>query len=156
ESRTDYLAAKARVEAAQADHRAALTESVPSVFVNGDYGAIGATPRDAQPTFTVIGGVRIPIFDAKRRGRQAETDAVVRERQAEADDFRQRIELEVRSAFVDLQAAEAQVKVTQGIVDLANAQLVQAQDRFRAGVTNNLEVIQAQEAVASAAENRIA
>jgi outer membrane protein TolC len=156
-SRTDYMAARARVEAAEADHRAAVTEAVPSVVLNGDYGTIGPTIRSAQPTFTIIGAVKIPVFDGGRRqGRERETDAVLRERRSEADDFRQRIELEVRSAYVDVQAAEAQVRVAQGLVELANAQLVQAQDRFRAGVTSNLEVTQAQEAVAAAAESRIA
>ena len=40
-------------------------------------------------------------------------------------------------------------------VDLAGQTLVQSQDRFAAGVTDNLEVVQAQEAVSSANENYI-
>ena len=39
---------------------------------------------------------------------------------------------------------------------LAQQQLTQSQDRFAAGVTGNLEVVQAQEAVATANENYIA
>src|SRR5262249_48850335 len=134
ESRADFQAARARVAAAEADHKAATSDALPSITLNADYGAIGPTVNQAQQTYTLVGAVHVPIFDGKRRGRDLETDAVLSQRRAEADDFRQRIELEVRSAFGDLQAAEAQVRASQGIVDLANAQLTQAQDRFRAGV----------------------
>jgi len=156
EARADYRAALARVQAADADHRAAAAEALPSVVVNANYGAIGPSASDAQATFAVVGAVRVPIFDGgRRRGRLLETEATLRERRAEADDFRQRIDSEIRTAFLDVEATEAQLRVAQGIVDLATAQLTQAQDRFRAGVTGNLEVIQAQEAVATAAENQI-
>lgn len=156
DSRADYRAALARAQAADADRRAAAAEALPSVVVNANYGAIGPSASDAQATFTVMGAVRVPIFDGgRRRGRVLETEATLRERQAEAEDFRQRIESEIRTALLDVQATEAQLRVVQGIVDLATSQLAQAQDRFRAGVTSNLEVIQAQEAVATAAENQI-
>jgi outer membrane protein TolC len=45
--------------------------------------------------------------------------------------------------------------VARSSVDLAEQTLIQARDRFSAGVTDNLEVVQAQEAVASAHENYI-
>ncbi len=40
--------------------------------------------------------------------------------------------------------------------DLANETLVQARDRFGAGVTDNIEVVQAQQLLAAANENYIA
>jgi outer membrane protein TolC len=155
-SRADYQAALARVKAAEADRRAAQTEALPSLRVTADYGAIGPTPSDTKRTYALAGLVRVPLFDGGRRqGRLLESGALLRERQAEAQDFVQRIEYEVRGAWLDLQAAEQQLPVAQGVVDLANSELAQAQNRFRAGVTSNLEVIQAQEAVATAAENQI-
>jgi outer membrane protein TolC len=45
--------------------------------------------------------------------------------------------------------------VARSTVDLAEQTLTQAQDRFVAGVADNLEVVQAQESVASAHENYI-
>lgn len=156
-SRPDYQAALARVKAADADRRAAQTELIPSVRISADYGAIGSTPSDAKSTYSVAGLVRVPLFDGgRRKGRVLETDAVRRQRQTEAQDFAQRIESDVRTAWLDLQAADQQLTVARGVVDLANSELVQAQNRFRAGVTSNLEVVQAQEAVATAAENQIA
>ncbi len=157
DSRADYHAAMARVQAAEADRRSAVTEALPSIVVNADYGLIGPTAGDAQRTFTIVGAVRVPIFEGGRRqGRLVQTDAVLRERRAEADDLRQRVESEVRAALLDVQASQAQLRVARGIVELARTQLTQAQDRFAAGVTNNLEVIQAQEVVATAADNQIA
>jgi outer membrane protein TolC len=156
EARADYRAALARVQAADADHRAAATAWLPSVVVNADYGAIGLAANDTQSTFTVVGAVRVPIFDGgTRRGRLLETQAALRDRQAAAEDLREQVESEIRTAFLDVQATEAQVRVAQHVVELAQTQLTQAQDRFRAGVTSNLEVIQAQEAVASAADSQI-
>jgi outer membrane protein TolC len=156
DTRADYRAALARVQAAEADHRSAATESLPSVVVNADYGAIGLSPSDTQSTFTVVGAVHVPVFDGGiRHGRLLETEAALRERRADAEDFRQRVESEIRTAFLDVEATEAQLRVAQHVVDLANTQLTQAQDRFRAGVTSNLEVIQAQEAVATAADSQI-
>jgi outer membrane protein TolC len=62
----------------------------------------------------------------------------------------------VRNALLDLQSAGEQVNVAKSNVDLAQQTLTEARDRFRAGVTDNLEVVQAQEAVASANESYIA
>jgi outer membrane protein TolC len=156
EARADYRAALARVQAAEADHRAAATATLPSVVVNADYGAIGLSPTHTQTTFTVAGAVRVPVFDGGiRRGRLLETEAALRERQAAAEDLRQQVESDIRTALLDVEATEAQLRVAQHVVDLAHTQLEQAQDRFRAGVTGNLEVIQAQEAVATSVDSQI-
>ena len=65
------------------------------------------------------------------------------------------IKAEVRAALLDLQSADQQVQVTQSGVTLATQELEQARDRFAAGVANNVEVIQAQDAVAAATEHYI-
>ena len=55
----------------------------------------------------------------------------------------------------DLNSAAEQVEVARSSVDLAQQTLDQARDRFTAGVTDNLEVVQAQDALASANETYI-
>jgi outer membrane protein TolC len=156
-SRTDYQAALARVRAAESDYRAARTDALPSLHVNADYGALGASPSDARRTYSVSGTVQVPVFDAgRRKSRLIETAAGLRERQAAAADFADRIASDVRSAFLDVQAAEQQLAVSREQVDLANQELGLAQTRFSAGVTSNLEVIQAQDEVATATENEMA
>jgi outer membrane protein TolC len=156
-SRTDYQASLARLHAAEADHRAAEEEALPTLHLNADIGAIGGSPGDARRTYSVAGTVQVPVFDAgQRQARLAETEATLRVRQAEAADFAERIASEVRTAFLDADAAEQQLAVTREQVDLANQELAQAKTRFAAGVASNLEVIQAQNEVATATESEIA
>lgn len=157
ESRSDYLAAKSRVDAAAATRKAATASLLPSFHVDADYGAIGQTVGTAHSTYTVAATVHVPVFEAGRAtARRIEAGAELRRREAELADFRGRVEFEVRSALLDLRAADQQVQAAQTNTQLAGEQLTQARDRFAAGVAGNLEVTQAQEAVAAASETYIA
>lgn len=156
-ARPDYLAALERVRAAEASRRAAVGDALPSLKVNADYGDIGLSPRDAHGTFLVMGAVSVPIFQGGRaRGRLLEADADLRERRAEAEDLKASIYYEIRTAFLDLEATAQQLAVAGKARDLAAQQLTQARDRFGAGIASNIEVIQAQDAVAVASEQFIA
>ena len=155
-SRSDYQALRARVDAAEAELNSARREVLPSLRGTADYGAIGPSVGTAQPSFAISASVTVPVFEGgRRRAHVVESDARLRERQSELADHRARIDYEVRSALLDLQAAEQQVQVAQSTVTLANQELQQARDRFSAGVASNVEVIQAQDAVASATEQYI-
>jgi outer membrane protein TolC len=155
-ARPDYQAALERVHAAESTRRAVLGESLPSVRLNADFGDIGNTVGDARGTFAIAGAVSVPIFQGGRaRARLAEADADLRARQAEADDLRAGIYYDVRAAFLDVQATGEQLQVAARARDLAGQQLTQARDRFAAGVADNIEVVQAQEAVTLAAEQYI-
>jgi len=156
-TRPDYKAALERISAAEATRRAIVGDSLPSVKVDANYGAIGLSPSDAQATFAVTGAVNVPIFNGGRtKGRLMEADADIRNRRAEADDLKSAIYYEVREAFLDLTATSTELEQATKTRDLANQQLTQARDRFAAGVGNNIEVVQAQEAVAVATEQFIA
>jgi outer membrane protein TolC len=151
--RPDYASAQARVRAAEYTHDAARSERLPKLGVNGDYGVIGKTLGNSHGTFTAAAAVTVPIFQGGRIKSDIDAaDATLKLRRAEADDLRGRIEYEVRSAFLDLTATGEQVRVAQSTLELASQTLIQAQDRFRAGVTNNIEVVQAQESVANSNE----
>jgi len=156
QSRSDLQAAQALVRAAQDTKRATRGLALPSVHVNADAGSIGQTFGSALGTYTVAAGVRVPIFQGGAvRGRVLQAEAALQQQRAQLDDLRTRVDFEVRTAFLDLKAADDRVKVAQGALDLAGQQLVQAQDRFGAGVASNIEVVQAQEAVATASDNYI-
>jgi outer membrane protein TolC len=156
ESRADYLAARERVTAAQSSRRAASAEHIPTLHLDADYGAIGQTPSDAHATFRIAGTLRVPLFDAGRsNARRIESEADLRRREAELEDFRGRVEYDVRSALLDLRAAGQQLEAAQANVTLAGQELEQARDRFAAGVAGSLEVSQAQQAVASASDSYI-
>jgi len=154
--RADYQAALERVRAAEAARQAIIGEALPSVHVNADYGTIGLTVSDAQATYTLTGGLTVPIFQGgKTRGRLLEADADIRKRRTEAEDLKAGIYYDIRTAFLDLQATDQQLQVATKARDLAAQQLTQSRDRFAAGVGSNIEVIQAQEAVAVANEQYI-
>jgi outer membrane protein TolC len=155
--RSDLKAAAARVEAAEEARKAARGEGLPTVGVGADYGAIGNTVSGALVTYTVAGGVRVPVFEGGRvSARVREAEARASEARARLDDLRARIYYEVQAVMLDIRAAEDRVRVTDNGLALARQQLEQSRDRFAAGVADNLEVVQAQEALAGAAESRIA
>jgi len=155
-ARADYKASLERVRAAESMLRATRQDALPTLQVSGDVGAIGSNPGDARRTYAMAVGVRVPLFDPDRTGRAIENLASLRQRQAEAADLQQRIEAEVRAACLDLNAAEQSLAVARERVSLANQELSLARIRFTAGVTSNLEVIQAQNEVAVASENEVA
>jgi outer membrane protein TolC len=156
-ARPDYQAALVRVRAAEASRQAVVGESLPSIRVNADYGDIGLSPSDSHGTFSLSGAVNIPIFQGGRlRGRMLEADADLRDRRAEAEDLKASIYYEIRAAFLDLQATTEQLAVATKGRELAAQQFTQARDRFAAGVGSNIEVVQAQDAVAIANEQYIA
>jgi outer membrane protein TolC len=155
-SRDDFKAAEARLQAAEASKRAAVADTLPSLHVSADYGELGRTPADTHSTYSVQAQVRIPIFDAATsRGHLLASDALLQRRRAELTDFRARVEYEVRAAYLDVRAADRQLQAAQDAMNLANQELEQTRDRFAAGVAGNIEVVQAQEAVATATENYI-
>ena len=155
-SRPDYQAAMEQVRAAEYFRSAASAERYPTLGINGNYGDIGITPADSHGTFTVAGSLNIPIFQGgKVHADVLQAEAALKQSRQQLENLRGQIDYDVRNAFLDLNAAAEQVEVAQSTVDLAAQTLTQARDRFSAGVTDNLEVVQAQEAVASANESYI-
>jgi outer membrane protein TolC len=155
-SRSDYQAALARIRAAEANREAAAGEGLPSVKVTADFGEIGLSPQDAHGSFNVTGALNVPIFQGgKTKGKIMEADAELRVRRAEAEELKSGIYYEVRAVFLDLQAGQEQLQVATRARELAASQLEQARDRFAAGVAGNIEVVQAQEAVAVASDQYI-
>lgn len=155
--RPDYLAAQERVQAAEASRRAIVGEALPSVKVTADYGAIGLHITSALPTFSIVGALSVPIFEGGRvQGRLAQADAELRTRRAQAEDAKAEIYYDVRTAFLDLKATDEELQTATRARELADQQLTQSRDRFAAGVTSNIEVVQSQEAVAQASEQYIA
>lgn len=154
--RPDYQAALAQLRGAELARKAAVAEYYPTVDFAADYGDIGITPSHSHGTFDVAGVLRFPIFQGgKVHGDVLQADASIAQSRSQLENLRGQIDQDVRTAFLDLQSASDQVVVAQSNVDLAAQTLAQAQDRFKAGVTNNIEVVQAQESVAGANESYI-
>jgi outer membrane protein TolC len=151
EQRSDLKAAEAQVEAAARARAAARSERLPSFGVRADYGVIGTNPSQAHGTFAVVGTVRVPIWQGGRIQGQTEiADAALSQRRAELEDVKSRIESEVRNAYFDLQAAASQVGVARKNIDVTTQNLDLTRQRFDAGVSDNVEVVQSQEALSTA------
>lgn len=154
--RSDYKAAHDRLAAAQLEHSAAIAGYFPTLDIAGNYGEIGPAPGSVLPTYEIVGTLGIPIFQGgKVHGDVLKAEASLRQAQAQFADVKGQIDQDIRNAILDLKSSADQVEVAQSSVNLADQALLQSRDRFSAGVTDNLEVIQAQEAVASAHENLI-
>lgn len=155
-SRSDYRAAESAVRAAELSRKAAVAGYFPSLSFAADYGTGGAHPSDATRVYDVRGTLSIPIFTGNRvHGDIQQADARLEESRERLENLRAQVEADVRTAFLNLQSSGEQVKVAQSNIDLADQTLSQSRDRFSAGVTDSVEVVQSQEAVASAHEQYI-
>lgn len=152
-NRPDYKAALASLRAAEEHRRAVLAERYPSIDFNGNFGDIGLTPSNSHETFAVMGTLKLPLFEGGRiHGELIQADAQVNQQQEQLANLKEQIEYDVRTALINLNTAAQQVAVAKSSVDLAGQTLAQARDRFSAGVADNIEVVEAQDAVASANE----
>jgi outer membrane protein TolC len=155
--RNDYRSAQASVAAAEAAAAAARKTALPSLEMQANWGKIGPEVDSALTTYTVGAMVRVPLYTGGAiHARKLTADASLADRQARLADLAARIEYEVRSALLDLAAADQRTEVARDAVHLAESQLTQAQDRFSAGVADGVEVVQAQQAAATAHDNHIA
>jgi len=154
--RPDLEAERARGDAARSAKSAIRAERLPRLDVEADYGVNGLTPGSSIATRQVAVQVTIPILDGFRReGRTAEQEAVVRETEVRARDLRQQIVADVDGALLDLASAEAQQAIAAERLKLANDELAQARERFKAGVAGNIEVIDAQSSLLRARDTDI-
>jgi outer membrane protein TolC len=157
-NRPDYLSAKLQVQAAELALTSAAAENYPYLSTDTNYGDIGsANFGTSHGTLSFEAGLNIPIFQGtKVRADKLQADADLAQRKAELADLGGKIDAAVRTAFYNLKSSSELVAVARSNIDLANQTLTQSQDRFTAGVADNLEVVQAQESVATANQSYIA
>lgn len=157
EHRPDYQAARARVLAAQLTLRSSKAERYPTLYATGYYGDEGLRLLDnSHGVFNATGSISFNIFDGGRiKSDILENDSELRNRRNELENLRGQIDYDIRNALLDLKSSGDQVDVAKSNVDLANESLKESRDRFAAGVTNTVEIVQAQQAVADANENLI-
>jgi outer membrane protein TolC len=157
ESRSDFQAVLADVRSAEYSRKAASAGYLPSFAVSADYGLAGTIPNlSTHGVFDARGTLTIPIFQGGRvHGDVLQADARLVQTRQQLENLRAQIDTDVRTALLNVESGEEQVAVARSNIDLAEQTLAQSRDRFRAGVTDTVEVVQAQEAVASAHENYI-
>jgi outer membrane protein TolC len=148
--RADLKAAEVQVKAAERAVAAARAERLPSASANADYGDIGVPPN-LRRTYTVSATLNVPIWNGGRTSADIQqAEAARAQRRAELEDTQSQVEGDVRNAYRDLEAAASQVQVARQNIDLMGQTLHQTHQRFEAGMSENIEVVQAQESVAGA------
>jgi outer membrane protein TolC len=155
EARFDYAALLKQRESYVEQLKASRARYLPTLSVNGDYGAIGRGLNSLAGTGEVQGTLTVTLFDRDRAGEKTEIQSRLERLNAQIDDLNHEIEQELRKALLDLESSENQVTVTEAAVHLAERELSLAQDRFRNGVTDNIEVVTAQSSLDNAQDDRI-
>jgi outer membrane protein TolC len=152
-SRSDYQAAMTDIRAAEFSRKTALAGYLPSLAFNADYGTAGAHPSTATQVWDLRGTLTIPIFQGGSvHGDVLQADARLEQSRERLDNLRAQIDSDVRTALLNLQSSGDQVNVARSNIDLAEQTLARSRNRFSAGVADSVEVVQSQEAVASAHE----
>jgi outer membrane protein TolC len=156
-ARPDYASQVNRVRSAELARKAAAAERYPSIGAETDYGLSGVNPGSSHGTVDAAATLRIPIFQGgKVHADVLRADASLAEQKQRLEDLRAKIDQEVRDVYLDLEANAQEVSVEKSAVTLATENLEQSRDRFRSGVTDNIEVVQAQDALAIANDAYIA
>jgi len=155
-TRPELRALRSEEERAALEARDAADERLPKVEFSGFWAEQGLAPDSIIPVYQYQGSVVVPLFTGGRiQANRAKADLAIRELQQQETELRNRIALEVKTAVAQVEAARNEVTVANLGIDLAREEVTQARDRFQAGVTNNIEVVTAQDELARANDNQI-
>jgi outer membrane protein len=155
--RQEWKALSSQIKAAENQKRAAQDSRLPSVRFDGEFSYVGTSGNTTLPTYTYEGSVNLPLFTGGRIHAQVvSADLEIRKLEEQQADLRNQIALDVKTALLNLDSARSEVQVANLGVQLSKEEVDQARDRFKAGVANNIEVIQAQDSLSRANDNQIA
>jgi outer membrane protein TolC len=142
--RADIVSLDRSLEAAKQEARAIKSERLPTVSAFADDGAIGTSTAHMLNTYTWGVQLSIPVFDgSKRSGRLNEQNAIASQIDVRRRELTRTVTVEVRSALLNLTVAREQVQAANGRLALAQQEYSQAQERFKAGVSGNADVVTA-------------
>jgi outer membrane protein len=156
-ARPEWKSLQEQVKSANYEKKASSESRLPSAHYSGNYTQLGTSPTAVIPTYSYSGSVSMPIFTGGRiHAEIARANLEIQRIEQQQQDLRNQIALEVKTALINLGSARNEVQVANSGVQLSTEEVDQARDRFRAGVANNIEVIQAQDSLARANDNQIA
>jgi outer membrane protein len=155
--RQEWKALEEQIKSAGAEKKASQYSRLPSLRFDGNWAYLGTSSANGIPTYTYAASLNMPLFTGGRiRAEIVRADLEIRKLEQQKDDLRNQIALDVKTALLNLQSARSEVQVANLGVQLSKEEVGQARDRFKAGVANNIEVIQAQDSLARANDNQIA
>jgi outer membrane protein TolC len=151
ERRKDLRSLESQMELADRTEKAVKYERLPSLSFDGYYGVLGETHGLYHGVFTAMGKLSFPIFqEGQLRGEREVARAQLMGLRQQVQSLKVTIEQQIRSAMLDVDAANEKVKVARSNVELATQALQDTNDRYAAGVDDNLPVVQAEATLANA------
>ena len=154
--RQEWKALESQLKAAGYEKKAAQAERLPSLRFDGNFTYVGTSTNTTLPTYDYAATVSLPLFTGGRiHAEVVRADLEIRKLEQQQEDLRNQIALDVKTALLNLNSARNEVQVANLGVQLSREEVDQARDRFKAGVANNIEVIQAQDALSRANDNQI-
>lgn len=156
-ARPEWKSLEEQIKAANYEKKASSESRLPSAHFSGNYTQLGTSPTAVIPTYTYSGNISMPLFTGGRiHAEIARANLEIQRIEQQQEDLRNSIALDVKTALINLDSARNEVTVANSGVQLSQEEVDQARDRFKAGVANNIEVIQAQDSLARANDNQIA
>ena len=150
-NRKDLAAMMEQTAAAEEQRKAATADRYPVLKADVDYGDIGVNLRHSHGTVNATGALSVPVFkEFALRGEAEQAQSQLDTQRAQLSDMNAQVDADVRDALLDIASAQRQVEVARSSVELANEALSEAQQRYAAGVSDNLAVSQAEQSVAQA------
>jgi outer membrane protein len=155
--RQEWKSMQEQLKSAGLQKKASSESRLPRLDFNGNWAYLGGSSTTGIPTYNYEAAVTVPLFTGGRiHAEVVRADLEIQKLQQQEDDLRNQIALDVKTALLNLDSARSQVTVANLGMQLSKEEVDQARDRFRAGVANNIEVIQAQDSLARANDNQIA
>ena len=153
----DFQSQVNQVRSAELARKAASAERYPSLGAETDYGLSGVNPGSSHGTVDAAATLRIPIFQGGRvHGDVLRADASLTGKDSDWRTYGPGSIRRFATLISIWNAAAQEVSVEKSAVTLATQNLEQSRDRFASGVTDNIEVVQAQDALAIANDAYIA
>jgi outer membrane protein len=155
--REEWKSLQSQIKSAEFQKKGSQDSRLPSLRFDGNFTYVGTSGNTTLPTYTYEASVDLPLFTGGRiHAEIVRADLEIRKLEQQKADLRNQIALDVKTALLNLSSARSEVQVANLGVQLSREEVDQARDRFKAGVANNIEVIQAQDSLSRANDNQIA
>lgn len=154
-ARSDYLSLRSQREALIEQQKASRARYLPRLTIDGNYGVLGRSYGTMPGIGAIEATLAVTVFDHDREGEQKELASRIERINDQIADYERGIEQDLRKALLDLDTTRQQVSVTQSALELSQRELELAKDRFKNGLTDNLEVVTAQSSLQGAQDDYI-
>jgi outer membrane protein TolC len=142
---------------AQLELEAAGDVRLPRVSASGFWAQQGLNSSNVIPVYTYSANIDVPLFTGGRiQADRTKAELRIRQLKQQEQDIHNQVVLDVQTSIAQVASARNEVDVARLGLDLARQEVEQSRDRFQAGVTNSVEVVQSQDLLARASDNQIA